>query len=300
MPGLDIIPSTTRCWTSTAGCTGWRATNFSCAGHSRIEPGGYAVALLDCPPSVGPMTLNALTAADLLIIPTQCEYYSIQALTEMIELVSVVRDRTNPALAYRLLVTMFDRRGKFHQHAGTAARILPGRAADTPSGSTQNCVKPRRPDARSRSRRRKAAARASIANWPRSYSPMSQRNPYKRLEALFSDAQPVAPDSPRPGPRPDPSGSTSAAEQKQTPAPVTDPGRGEPVESAPPPASPVAAADTGPLPQFRWPAPIPPTIGKIFWTALTAGPRWGLRMTAGMWSRWTRRPSWNWKPCGSP
>ncbi len=74
----------------------------------------YAVVLLDCPPSVGPLTINALTAADLLIIPTQCEYYSIQALKDMFELVSVIRDRTNPPLTYRLLVTMFDGRGKFH------------------------------------------------------------------------------------------------------------------------------------------------------------------------------------------
>ncbi|MGB7537699.1 MAG: ParA family protein [Anaerolineales bacterium] len=74
----------------------------------------YAVVWLDCPPSVGPLTINALTAADLLIVPTQCEYYSIQALTDVFELVSVIRDRTNPPLAYRLLVTMFDGRGKFH------------------------------------------------------------------------------------------------------------------------------------------------------------------------------------------
>jgi chromosome partitioning protein len=74
----------------------------------------YAVVWLDCPPSVGPLSINALTAADLLIVPTQCEYYSIQALTDMFELVGVIRDRTNPPLNYRLLVTMFDGRGKFH------------------------------------------------------------------------------------------------------------------------------------------------------------------------------------------
>jgi chromosome partitioning protein len=74
----------------------------------------YAVVWLDCPPSVGPLNINALTAADLLIVPTQCEYYSIQALTDMFELINVIRDRTNPLLTYRLLVTMFDGRGKFH------------------------------------------------------------------------------------------------------------------------------------------------------------------------------------------
>ena len=74
----------------------------------------YAIVWLDCPPSVGPLTINALTAADLLIVPTQCEYYSIQALADMFELVDDLRRRTNPPLAYRLLVTMYDGRGKFH------------------------------------------------------------------------------------------------------------------------------------------------------------------------------------------
>jgi chromosome partitioning protein len=74
----------------------------------------YSIILLDCPPSVSTLTINALTAADLLIIPTQCEYFSIQALTDMFELVNVIRDKTNPLLTYRLLVTMFDKRGSFH------------------------------------------------------------------------------------------------------------------------------------------------------------------------------------------
>jgi chromosome partitioning protein len=58
--------------------------------------------------------MNALTAAHLLIIPTQCEFFSIQALTDMFELIRLIRNRTNPELSYRLLVTMFDRRGTFH------------------------------------------------------------------------------------------------------------------------------------------------------------------------------------------
>ena len=74
----------------------------------------YDVVLLDCPPSVGPLTMNALTAADLMIIPTQCEYFSIQALADVFELVSLIRARTNPGLVYRLLVTMYDGRGTFH------------------------------------------------------------------------------------------------------------------------------------------------------------------------------------------
>jgi chromosome partitioning protein len=75
----------------------------------------YDVVLVDCPPSFGLLTLNALTAADMLIIPTQCEYYAAHALRRTIELAELVRKKTNPRLIYRVLVTMYDRRNRICQ-----------------------------------------------------------------------------------------------------------------------------------------------------------------------------------------
>jgi chromosome partitioning protein len=75
----------------------------------------YDIALMDCPPSFGTLTVNALTAADLLIIPVQCEYYAAHSLRQIVELVKLVRDRTNPRLVYRVLVTMYDRRNRICQ-----------------------------------------------------------------------------------------------------------------------------------------------------------------------------------------
>jgi chromosome partitioning protein len=115
LPGLDIIPSNDSMLD--IGRRLYQMPDYEFLLRRALKEGAvkdYAVVWLDCPPSVGPLTINALTAADLLIVPTQSEYYSIQALTDMFELVSVIRDRTNPPLAYRLLVTMFDGRGKFH------------------------------------------------------------------------------------------------------------------------------------------------------------------------------------------
>jgi chromosome partitioning protein len=115
LPGLDIIPSNASMLD--IGRRVYQMPDYEFLLRRALQERAlkdYAVVWLDCPPSVGPLTINALTAADLLIIPTQCEYYSIQALTDLFELVSVIRDRTNPPLAYRLLVTMFDGRGKFH------------------------------------------------------------------------------------------------------------------------------------------------------------------------------------------
>nr|HID12666.1 ParA family protein [Anaerolineae bacterium] len=75
----------------------------------------YDIVLMDCPPAFGTLTINALTAADLLIIPIQCEYYAVRSLQQVLDLVSLVRRKTNPRLAYRLLVTMFDVRNKVHR-----------------------------------------------------------------------------------------------------------------------------------------------------------------------------------------
>ncbi len=115
VPGLDIIPSNASM--RDLGLRLFGMPDYEFLLRRMLENQAlkeYAVAVVDCPPSVGPLTICALTAADLAIVPTQCEYYSIQALTDMFELIRAVRERTNPKLAYRLLVTMFDGRGKFH------------------------------------------------------------------------------------------------------------------------------------------------------------------------------------------
>jgi chromosome partitioning protein len=75
----------------------------------------YEVILCDCPPSLGAITVNALTAADLLLIPTQCEYFSAHGLNEVLDFVRNIRERTNAHLSYRLLITMFDRRNRVHR-----------------------------------------------------------------------------------------------------------------------------------------------------------------------------------------
>ncbi|MFQ5611423.1 MAG: ParA family protein [Anaerolineae bacterium] len=72
----------------------------------------YDIVLIDCPPSFGTLTLNALTAAQLLIVPVQCEYYAAYALNQIIGLAKMVKEKTNPHLTYRVLATMYDRRNR--------------------------------------------------------------------------------------------------------------------------------------------------------------------------------------------
>jgi chromosome partitioning protein len=69
----------------------------------------YELVLIDCPPSLGLLTLNALTAADALIVPLQCEYYALEGLARLMETVDLVRASLNPALSLEGIVgTMVD------------------------------------------------------------------------------------------------------------------------------------------------------------------------------------------------
>jgi len=75
----------------------------------------YDFILLDCPPFLGAVTTNALTAGDMLLMPTQAEFFSINALRSMMSLVRRIRTQGNPHLTYRLILTMFDRRNRIHR-----------------------------------------------------------------------------------------------------------------------------------------------------------------------------------------
>jgi chromosome partitioning protein len=75
----------------------------------------YDFIILDCPPFMGAVTLNALNAADMLIIPTQPEFFSVHSLRTMMNTVRQVRSQHNPELVYRILITMHDRRNRIHR-----------------------------------------------------------------------------------------------------------------------------------------------------------------------------------------
>jgi chromosome partitioning protein len=71
----------------------------------------YDYILIDCPPSLGLLTVNGLTAADSVLIPTQCEYYALEGLSQLIATLNLVRDNLNPALAIKgVVLTMYDAR----------------------------------------------------------------------------------------------------------------------------------------------------------------------------------------------
>lgn len=73
----------------------------------------YDYVLIDCPPSLGLLTVNALTAADGVILPLQCEYFALEGMQQLIKTIKLVRDRLNPGIVlFGVVLTMFDPRTK--------------------------------------------------------------------------------------------------------------------------------------------------------------------------------------------
>jgi len=88
---------------------------------------------LDCPPSLGLLTVNALTAAQSVIIPLQCEYYAMEGLSQLLKTLQLVKQTLNPSLGIEgILLTMFDRRNNLcHQVAGEVKKHFHRRVFQT-------------------------------------------------------------------------------------------------------------------------------------------------------------------------
>jgi len=115
IPGLDVIPSNADMNTVSRFLYLRQRYEYLLQSHLTQEDlSAYKFVLIDCPPAVVSLTVTALTAANLAMIPIQCEYYSLQALDTMFRTIGAVRAKTNPTVGYRLLVTMFDARGSLH------------------------------------------------------------------------------------------------------------------------------------------------------------------------------------------
>lgn len=93
----------------------------------------YDFVIIDCPPSLGLLTLNSLTAADSVLIPVQAEYYALEGLGQLLNTIKLIRQHLNPKLEIEgVLLTMFDRRLRLaNQVAGEVRRYFGEKVFDT-------------------------------------------------------------------------------------------------------------------------------------------------------------------------
>jgi chromosome partitioning protein len=83
----------------------------------------YAFVFLDCPPSLGPLTVNALAAADRVLVPVQAEYYALEGLTQLVRSIDLIRRRLNPRLGIGgVLLTMVDGRTRLAHDVSAEVR----------------------------------------------------------------------------------------------------------------------------------------------------------------------------------
>jgi len=109
-PNLFVVPSTP----ALAGAAvelSRRDDGERFLADSLADTDGFDYVLLDCPPSLGPLTVNALAAADRVIVPVQAEYYALEGLAQLLQSINLVKSRLNPKLAVAgVLITMSDAR----------------------------------------------------------------------------------------------------------------------------------------------------------------------------------------------
>jgi chromosome partitioning protein len=110
-PNLDLVPSRPELAGAAVELTRHPDGDTYLRQALASGSGSYAFVFLDCPPSFGPLTVNALAAADRVLIPVQAEYYALEGLSQLMQSVDLVKARLNPRLAVGgVLLTMVDGR----------------------------------------------------------------------------------------------------------------------------------------------------------------------------------------------
>lgn len=117
IPGLDLVPANAELGLAERFLQVRQNYEYILRNvlRSNQSTSTYSFILLDCPPSLGAVTTNALSAADFVIAPTQPEYFSAYGLRSLMSAIRRVRSTTNPDLAYYILITMMDRRNRIHR-----------------------------------------------------------------------------------------------------------------------------------------------------------------------------------------
>ena len=133
LPGLTIVPSSIALAGAEVELAPLEQRERRLARQINPIAPDYDYVLVDCPPSLGLLTVNALTAADATLVPIQCEYYALEGLGQLLATIELVRDHLNPNLGIKgAVLTMFDARTNLSAEVAHEVRAhLPGRVFET-------------------------------------------------------------------------------------------------------------------------------------------------------------------------
>lgn len=121
--GLSIIPATIDLSGAELELVTMRNREYRLKQAFGAAQGSHDYILIDCPPSLGLVTLNALTASDTVLIPLQCEFYALEGLSHLIKTIELVRKRLNEKLSiHGVVLTMYDRRNKLTENIESDVR----------------------------------------------------------------------------------------------------------------------------------------------------------------------------------
>ncbi len=127
VPRLDIVPATVDLSGSEIELIEVERRTHRLHNALAQEEDGWDVCLIDCPPSLGLLTVNALVAANMMLIPLQCEFFALEGLSQLLKTIERVRARFNPQLAILgVALTMYDRRNRLSEQVAADVRAVLG------------------------------------------------------------------------------------------------------------------------------------------------------------------------------
>ncbi|NJC04860.1 chromosome partitioning protein [Sphingomonas kaistensis] len=129
VPRLDLLPATQDLSGAEVELVELERRTHRLADALEAAPQRWDICLIDCPPSLGLLTVNALIAARHLIVPLQCEFFALEGLSQLLQTVERIRTRFNPELSILgVALTMFDRRNRLSAQVAEDVRACLGSA----------------------------------------------------------------------------------------------------------------------------------------------------------------------------
>jgi chromosome partitioning protein len=128
VPGLDIVPATVDLSGAEIELVEFDARTHRLDQAFSRSGDRWDVVLIDCPPSLGLLTINAMVAAQALLVPLQCEFFALEGLSQLLSTVERIRSRFNPGLSILgVVLTMYDRRNRLTDQVSDDVRAVLGK-----------------------------------------------------------------------------------------------------------------------------------------------------------------------------